>query len=123
MLSDLCGSEDITSEQVKTIKHILTSELRTNDDNVFQKMKNIKGRIERDIEEYVEYQRKKKLSKGQFVWRLPSFSPVEYVRQLVTEANNREQSKSNKIRQHNKEIHAKMGKLMKEEQEERWGKH
>ena len=118
MLSDLCGSEDITSEQVKTIKHILTSELKTNDDNVFRMMKNIKGHIERDIEEYVEYQRKKKLSKGQFVWRPPSFKPVEYVRQLVTEANNREQSKLNKIRQHNKEIHAKMGKLLKEEQEE-----
>ena len=45
MLSDLCGSKVITSEQVKLIEHILTSELKTNGDSVFRGRRALSKRL------------------------------------------------------------------------------
>jgi len=106
MLSGLCGSKVITSEQVKLIEHILTSELKTNGDSVFRGMKSIKQKIEWDIE---ENNRSYETS-----WRPPPFKPDEYVRRLVME----EMKEAQEIRQHNKEILEKQNELLKEEQEE-----
>jgi len=116
-------SELFDESYARSIEHILTSELKTNDDSVFLNMKNIKSLRERDIEDRVEYERKKKLYKGIrgsiALWPPPRFNPVKYVRKLVNEANNREWREAKSIQQHNKEIQAKIDKLLKEEQEER----
>ena len=87
-------------------------------------IKGINAMIERDIKEEFEHQKrmtpymKQQCLKYSFLRRKP-FNPVKYVKKLVKDANGRERDRVNYIRQYNKEIHAKINKLMKEEQEEK----
>jgi len=114
----------ISKETAKSIEHILTSDLKVNDDSVFKGIKGINAMIERDIKEEFEHQKrmtpymKQQCLKYSFLHRKP-FNPVKYVKKLEKDANGRERDRVNYIRQYNKEIHAKINKLMKEEQEEK----
>jgi len=124
LYTDCTNPNRISKETAESIEHILTSDLKVNDDSVFEGIKGINAMIERDAKEEFEHQKrmtpymKQQCLKYRFLRRKP-FNPVQYVKKLVKDANGREWDRVNYIRQYNKEIHAKINKLMKEEQEEK----
>jgi len=122
--TDYSNPNRMSKEAAESIKHILNSNLKVNDDRVFKGIKDIKAMMERDIEEALEHQKRKmpqhqKREQQKYAFlRRKHFNPVEYVEKLVSDANQREWNRVNSIRQHNKEIHVKMNKLLKEKREE-----